>query len=306
MCYTIQLLCSLSLFFLTQANVHHHTACSTVGSLEGIIDSLSSTVEELTDLAKQRIAKLEGPICSEHDVFHFTTPISTNATQIKKRTSLPEDCTSIYQQVNQTNGIYKIWPHFLNHPISVYCDMETLGGGWTVIQRRGDFGNPVENFYQTWTAYKTGFGNLTREFWLGNDIIFALTNQNNMVLRIDLEDMEGDQRYAEYDEFLVQSEMELYKMSYKTYRGDAGDSLSTHNNMMFTTRDRDNDKWEQNCATTYKGGWWYNKCHHSNLNGLYLGGSHEESAVGINWYHWKGHKYSLKRSEMKIRPVGFV
>ncbi|XP_013792766.1 techylectin-5B-like [Limulus polyphemus] len=127
-----------------------------------------------------------------------------------------------------------------------------------------------------------------------------------MVLRIDLEDMEGGQRYAEYDEFLVRSERELYKMSYKTYKGDAGDSLSTHNNMMFSTRDRDNDKLEKNCATTYKGGWWYNTCHHSNLNGLYLGGPHEESAVGINWYHWKGHKYSLKKSEMKIRPVGFV
>ncbi|XP_022236997.1 techylectin-5B-like, partial [Limulus polyphemus] len=174
------------------------------------------------------------------------------------------------------------------------------------IQRRGDFGDPVEDFYQTWTRYKSGFGNLTREFWLGNDIIFALTNQNNMVLRIDLEDMEGGQRYAEYDEFFVRSERELYKMSYKTYKGDAGDSLSIHNNMMFSTRDRDNDKWVKNCATTYKGSWWYNECHHSNLNGLYLGGPHEESAVGINWYHWKGHKYSLKKTEMKIRPLGFV
>ncbi|XP_076371181.1 techylectin-5B-like [Tachypleus tridentatus] len=259
MCYILQLIWSLSLFFFSQANVYHHTACCTVGSLKGIIDSLSSTVEELTDLAKKRINKFEGPICSEQDVFHFTTPISINATQIKKRTSLPEDCTSIYHQVNQTNGIYKIWPHFLNHPISVYGD----------IRQRVD----------------------------GKDIIFALTKQNNMVLRLVLEDMEGGQRYAEYYEFLVQSEMELYKISYKTYRGDAGDSLSTHNNMMFTTRDS---------ATTYKGGLWYNECHKSNLNGLYLGESHEEFAVGINWYHWKGHKYSLKKSEIKIRPVGFV
>ncbi|XP_076371180.1 techylectin-5B-like [Tachypleus tridentatus] len=306
MYYTVQVFCTLPLFFLTQADVHHHTTCSTVGSLEGIIDSLSSAVEELTDLAKQKITTIEGPICSKYDVFHFTTPISANETQINEKTSIPEDCASIYQQGNQTSGIYKIWPHFLNHPISTYCDMETVGGGWTLIQRRGDFGDPVENFFQTWNNYKTGFGNVTREFWLGNDIIFALTNQNNMVLRIDLEDMEGGQRYAEYDEFLVRSEMELYKMSYKTYKGDAGDSLSTHNNMMFTTRDRDNDKSEKNCATIYKGGWWYNNCHKSNLNGLFLGGPHAESAVGINWYHWKGHKYSLKKTEMKIRPIEFI
>ncbi|XP_076334159.1 techylectin-5B-like [Tachypleus tridentatus] len=42
-----------------------------------------------------------------------------------------------------------------------------------------------------------------------------------MVLRVDLEDFEGSRRYAEHDEFLVRSERELYKMSYKTYKGDA-------------------------------------------------------------------------------------
>ncbi|XP_022236995.1 techylectin-5B-like [Limulus polyphemus] len=68
-----------------QANVHHHTASHTVGSLEGIVDSLSSTVEELTDLAKQRITTLEGSICSKHNVFHTITPISINATQIREK-----------------------------------------------------------------------------------------------------------------------------------------------------------------------------------------------------------------------------
>ncbi|XP_013781886.1 techylectin-5B-like [Limulus polyphemus] len=299
----LQILYILNIFLLSQATYHSHTACSTIGSLEGVIESLSSTVTELTEIAKQKISILEAPICSNHDLFCKTTHFSSKIT--KEETSLPIDCSTIYKQGNQTSGIYEIWPQFLNHPISVFCDMETAGGGWTLLQRRGDFGKPVENFFRTWASYKSGFGNLSREFWLGNDVIFALTNQDSMVLRIDLEDFEGGKRYAEADEFLVKSERELYRMSFKTYKGDAGDSLTEHKNMPFSTTDNDNDKWGKNCADFYKGGWWYNACHHSNLNGLYLRGANEKKGSGVNWYQWRGHEYSLKISEMKIRPASF-
>ena len=87
--------------------------------------------------------------------------------------------------------------------------------------------------------------------------------------------------------------------------GNSGDSLTEHRDMPFTTRDQDNDNFISNCAIKYKGAWWYNNCHHSNLNGLYLRGSHSTYADGVNWFHWKGHYYSLKRTEMKIRPVDF-
>ena len=81
-----------------------------------------------------------------------------------------------------------------------------------------------------------------------------------------------------------------------------GDSLSFHQGAAFSTYDRDNDfTSKQNCAERYDGAWWYSKCHHSNLNGLYLNGSHASEANGINWKDWLGHQYSLKATEMKIR-----
>ena len=85
------------------------------------------------------------------------------------------------------------------------------------------------------------------------------------------------------------------------YSGDAGDAFERHSGQKFTTKDRDNDQNSGNCAVQFSGAWWYNDCHFSNLNGLYLGGSHESNANGVNWYHWKGYHYSLKFTEMKLR-----
>jgi len=81
-----------------------------------------------------------------------------------------------------------------------------------------------------------------------------------------------------------------------------GDSLRVHLGQQFSTRDQDNDLHSASCAVAYKGAWWYERCHDSNLNGLYLNGSHSSYADGVGWNSWKGRYYSLIFTEMKIRP----
>ena len=81
-----------------------------------------------------------------------------------------------------------------------------------------------------------------------------------------------------------------------------GDSLGYHGDRAFTTRDRDNDITLGNCALTHKGGWWYGGCQSANLNGLYLEGPYE-SEGGATWLAWRGHQYSLKKVEMKMRRM---
>ena len=70
-----------------------------------------------------------------------------------------------------------------------------------VIQRRGDYGEPRENFNRDWADYKRGFGNLSQEFWLGNDNIHQLTKSGDMKLRVELEAHGGGTAWAEYSAF---------------------------------------------------------------------------------------------------------
>ncbi|CAM4675962.1 unnamed protein product [Caretta caretta] len=172
-----------------------------------------------------------------------------------------------------------------------------------VFQKRVD---GSENFFRDWDSYKRGFGSRLSEFWLGNDNIHLLTSLGNHELRIDLKDFENNMQFAKYKSFKIAGETEKYKLVLGDFLGGtAGDSLTWHKDMQFSTRDRDNDLGSnaQNCAAIYKGAWWYKDCHWSNLNGMYLAGAHSSFADGVNWRTGKGYNYSYKQSEMKCRHV---
>ncbi|XP_038638470.1 fibrinogen C domain-containing protein 1 isoform X1 [Scyliorhinus canicula] len=216
----------------------------------------------------------------------------------------PRDCYDIYMSGQREDGIYSIFPTHYPAGFQVSCDMTMAGGGWTVFQRRKD---GSVNFFQGWDAYKNGFGKITGEHWLGLKRIHALTIQSHYELRIEMEDFENSTAYAQYETFgiglyAVDPETDGYPLTVAEYSGTAGDSLLKHNGMRFTTKDRDNDRSENNCATFYRGAWWYHNCHTSNLNGQYLKGHHSSYADGIEWSSWTGWQYSLKFVEMKIRP----
>ena len=118
--------------------------------------------------------------------------------------------------------MYIIKPDNLS-AFEVFCDHTTAGGEWTVFQRRLD---GSVDFFRNWSDYKVGFGDLNGEFWLGLDKIHRLTSDNNIMLRVDLEDFEGDTAYAEYNKFGVMSENDKYKLLLGSYSGDSVSFLS--------------------------------------------------------------------------------
>jgi len=81
------------------------------------------------------------------------------------------------------------------------------------------------DFYRDWNNYKLGFGNLSGEFWLGNDnLVAALQAADNNVLRVDLESFDDETAYAKFSSFNVGDESTQYLLSVSGYSGTAGKS----------------------------------------------------------------------------------
>ena len=103
--------------------------------------------------------------------------------------------------------------------------------------------------------------------------------------------------YAKYGGFNIGDERAKYRLEVSSYSGTAGDSLAYHNNMAFSTKDRDHDIHLTKCAVDYTGAWWYKYCHLSNQNGKY---GNKQGDRELQWYYFRGN-LSLKFSEMKLR-----
>ena len=224
----------------------------------------------------------------------------------KTSPSLPlqnTSCQKLLEAGIVDSGVYTIYPDGFSDGLEVYCDMETDGGGWIVIQRRQD---GSVDFNRNWAEYRDGFGDLSGEFWIGNENIRTLTESvTTWRLRVDLQDWKNKRAWAIYSGFQITgSYYTLQYNSYETRISTAGnvDSLLVHKGMRFSTGDRDHDKSHFNCAGRYEGGWWFNDCHDSFLNGQYYQSTYNvPSAHGVQWYYWRNYPYSLKSCSMKIK-----
>ncbi|XP_056360992.1 tenascin isoform X1 [Oenanthe melanoleuca] len=211
----------------------------------------------------------------------------------------PKDCSQALLNGEATSGLYTI---YLNgdraQPLQVFCDMGEDGGGWIVFLRRQ---NGKQDFYKNWNTYVAGFGDPKDEFWIGLENLHKITSQGQYELRVDLRD-KGDTAHAVYERFSVGDAKSRYRLRVDGYSGTAGDSMTYHNGRSFSTFDKDHDSAITNCALSYKGAFWYKNCHRVNLMGRYGDNSHSQ---GVNWFHWKGHEYSIEFAEMKLRPSSF-
>ncbi|BFZ04034.1 hypothetical protein BsWGS_07073 [Bradybaena similaris] len=243
---------------------------------------------EFNNVLNNRLSFLSQQVTVIQDYINFT-PVATTGPPATQAPIQP--ISSCSKGVSHTNSREKflLWNKF-----PALCDTQTDGGGWVVIQRRtvGDV-----NFYQDWDVYKNGFGTPDTDFWIGNEIIHNLTSQSYNELRVDLV-LNGVAHYAHYSVFNVDNEVLNYRMTVSGYSGNAGDSLTYHNGMGFSTWDRDHDRDSGNCALHHTSAWWYNSCYRCNLNGIWG----KDAEGGVIWQGLST-SHSVTFTEMKLRHV---
>lgn len=208
--------------------------------------SQTAEKESLKELAVkvEKIKELEAQLTEE------SKKIPTTIVEDANDAKLPNSCIS---QAN-TTGVLKIKVPGLA-AFDVLCDNATAGPGWIVIQQRL---NGSETFDRNWTTYSEGFGSPHGDFFLGLRKIHRLTMDQRHELYVHMENFEGIIEFARYDQFVIASEQDHYKLlSLGSFSGNVTeDQLTPLIYTKFSTTDRINDA----CAATRQGGWWFHDC----------------------------------------------
>ncbi|XP_013392760.1 angiopoietin-2-like isoform X1 [Lingula anatina] len=150
----------------------------------------------------------------------------------------------------------------------VYCD-----NGWLVLMRRYD--NSMK-FNRSWNEYKIGFGDPRLQFWMGNEALYALTNQGDYSMLVDMLSCNGNYYYVKWNVFRIKNETMKYAvdaLNLESYNTTSTTGLLEIRGRPFGTTD-DTSAYSgylnETCAERHGGGWWFSWCTNFHLTGNYL------------------------------------
>jgi len=255
-----------------------------IGFSKRILSDQSSEIAELQKTDKTILNKIEKLIANTEVLYSIHNrqcspckPIIKHGGKICNCTEFSPklDCMAFYQDGFRVNGLYRLnGATWFNRRIG-FCDQTTMGGGWTVFQRRQD---GSVDFNKKWDGYKKGFGELTGEFWYGNDNISNLTDlrsnapKSSQLLIIMRMKGESKNVYVLHKFFEILDEFGLYFLhTYSPVSGNATymESFRSSDGNDFSTDDMQHVD-DYDCPYDFEGGSWFPRCSGvSYLNGPY-------------------------------------
>ncbi|EDV33102.2 uncharacterized protein Dana_GF22929 [Drosophila ananassae] len=258
---------------------------------DDLLNKRDAEIQEKTEQAKSKDSQNKD----------LTSQINILSQNLNKTNEKHRKCVAPNPCSNVSKDIYQV-----RLPGVSAFEAPCNGSGWMVIQRRMD---GSVDFNRNWAEYRDGFGNLAGEFFLGLEKLHLVTQSRQHELLIRLGKVDGSTAFEKYDNFRIGSEKDSYLLeSIGKHSGEARDSLIEFNlNMKFSTIDRDNDVGDGNCAIYKGGGWWFNECGSSSLNGNFYKDGKSRSRDGIIWGSWHEYDWSVSLTfvEMMIRPKPF-
>ncbi|XP_039435668.1 protein scabrous [Culex pipiens pallens] len=273
------------------------------------LDKIKSAALLHKEMAHHRLEKLEAESRTDFNASSRLSELQRTSRLVQQLehveaeyetiiSKLPRDCTQVEQmkvhggegEVEGTgqsgeSNLYLIAPVGQHHPLMTQCENE-----WTTIQRRQD---GSVDFNRSWEDYANGFGTPAGEFWIGNEALHHLTNDNCSTLRIVMQDIYDNTWFADYEAFRIGTREDGFRLELAGYKGNASDAFEYQNHMQFSAIDVDRDISNTHCAGNYEGGWWFSHCQHANLNGRYN--------LGLTWFDASRNEWiAVKSSHMMI------
>ncbi|XP_075887532.1 angiopoietin-related protein 5 [Nelusetta ayraudi] len=277
------------------------------------LDILSDQVTELMS----KVQTLSSEVQRSHSELYSGKPVQSHG---RDCSDIRDNLLSVVPKI--PSGIYIIHPDNTDSSFEVFCEMDYMDGGWTVIQRRSD---GLTDFKRHWADYADGFGHLAGEHWLGLKKVFHIVNQKDTRFQLHLALVSTDDvtSYASYDDFHLDTETEFFGIHLGRYAGSAGDAFrgyeqeENQDTAPFSTSDVDNDgcnpacsmenRTVESCSSQHNHtGWWFNQCGLANLNGSPEDAEHSRGPrTRIIWDTWRqnGVPHVIKSVTMKIRRI---